>query len=332
MAARFGRVSRHQVNQPSLTLPSFAKINWNLQILGRRADGYHEVRTVLQTITLADALHFAVSDESEISLSCDDPQIPVDGRNLVVRAALALRDRYKTHRGARIRLDKNIPSKGGLGGGSSNAAVALLALRHLWKLETTAVELSEIAATLGADVPFFLLGGRALATGTGTTVSALPDKPRQHLIVIAPNASVPTTDAYAALNSSALTTLKQPPILSSSPADANFEDSRLSTEGKDLNNDFESVIFDREPEIRRAREALLQAGARAALLAGSGSSVFGIFADREDQQRAINEIRLEAGWRFFPCVTLSRNEYFRAMGSWDNPFLRSFNFGSEIGA
>jgi 4-diphosphocytidyl-2C-methyl-D-erythritol kinase len=100
----------------------------------------------------------------------------------------------------------------------------------------------------------------------------------------------------------------------------------------DLKNDFESVIFDIEPEIRRTKETLLQAGALGALLAGSGSSVFGIFADQEDQQRAVKEIKPEAGWRIFPCVTVSRNEYLRAVGSWDIPFLRSFNFGSDIGA
>jgi 4-diphosphocytidyl-2C-methyl-D-erythritol kinase len=100
----------------------------------------------------------------------------------------------------------------------------------------------------------------------------------------------------------------------------------------DLKNDFESPIFDSEPEIRRAKETLLKVGALGALLAGSGSSVFGIFADREDQQRAVNEIKLEAGWRIFPCVTVSRNEYFRAVGSWGIPFLRSFNSGFDIGA
>lgn len=320
------------MNQPSLTLPSFAKINWSLQILGKRADGYHEVRTVLQTITLRDELHFAVSEDAEISLTCDDPQIPVDDLNLVVRAALALRDRYKTKYGARIRLEKNIPAKGGLGGGSSNAAVALLALTHLWKLKVSAAELSEIAATLGADVPFFLLGGHALATGTGTTVSALPDKLQQHLIIITPNASVPTPNAYAAFNYSALTTVKQAPILSSSLEDANFLDSHLSTEAEDLNNDFESVIFDMEPEIRRAKEALLQAGARAALLAGSGSSVFGIFPDREARQRATSNIVSEAGWLIFPCDTLSRTEYVRALSSCDISFLRSFNSEFDIGA
>jgi len=99
-----------------------------------------------------------------------------------------------------------------------------------------------------------------------------------------------------------------------------------------LQNDFESVIFDIEPEIKRARETLLQAGALPALLAGSGSSVFGIFAGREDQERAAKEIKLEAGWRIFPCVTVSRNEYLRSLGSWDIPFLRSFNSGSDIGA
>jgi 4-diphosphocytidyl-2-C-methyl-D-erythritol kinase len=320
------------VNQPSLTLPSFAKINWNLQILGKRADGYHEVRTVLQTIDLGDELHFEVSEDAEISLSCDHPEIPIDDRNLVVRAAVALRNRYKTNHGAHIRLDKKIPAKGGLGGGSSNAAVTLLALAHLWKLETNAPELSEIAATLGADVPFFLLGGRALATGTGTIVSALPDQPQRHLIVVTPNASVPTPKAYAALNSSALTTLKPPPILSSSLDDAGFVDSHLWTEGEDLNNDFESVIFDMEPEIRRAKEALLQAGASVALLAGSGSSVFGIFSDREAQQRVTSKILSEAGWRVFPCDTLSRTEYVRALSLCDVSFLRSFNSEFDIGA
>jgi 4-diphosphocytidyl-2-C-methyl-D-erythritol kinase len=320
------------VNQPSLTLPSFAKINWNLQILGKRADGYHEVRTVLQTISLRDELHFALSEDAEISLSCDDKQIPVDDRNLVVRAALALRDRYKTNYGAHIRLEKNIPAKGGLGGGSSNAGITLLGLTHLWKLEASAAELSEIAATLGSDVPFFLLGGRALATGTGTTVSALPDKLQQHLIIITPNASVPTPNAYAALNSSALTTVKQPPILSNSLEDANFVDSRLWPEDEDLKNDFESVIFDMQPEIRRAKEALLQARARAALLAGSGSSVFGIFSDREAQQRATSNIVSEAGWRIFPCDTLSRTEYVRALSLCDVSLLRSFNSEFDIGA
>ena len=342
-AGEFGKSAAPKVKQPSLSLPSFAKVNWSLQILGKRPDGYHEVRTLLQTISLHDDLHFEVSGDDTISLSCNDPDIPTDDENLLVRAAYALKGRYQADQGARIRLEKRIPAKAGLGGASSNAAVSLLALAHLWNVGLTVPALLEIAALVGADVPFFLLGGRALATGTGATVSSLPDKANnelQHLIVITPNAGVSTAEAYAALGSSALTTTNAAPILSSSRDEANLQHSLLwplrddwkRSSQYDLKNDFESVIFDIEPEIRRTKEILLQAGALGALLAGSGSSVFGIFADREDQQRAVNEIKLEAGWRIFPCVTVSRNEYLRAMGSWDIPFLRSFNSGFDIGA
>lgn len=323
------------MNQSSLSIPSFAKINWDLHILGKRPDGYHEVRTLLQTISLHDDIHFEASGDGGISLSCDDPDIPTDEQNIIVRAAAALKDRYKVDRGARIWLEKRIPTRGGLGGASSNAAVSLLALAHLWNVNATAPVLVEIAASLGADVPFFLLGGCALATGIGATVSPLSDKADRdvrHLIVITPNAGVSTAEAYAAANSPALTTTNTDPILFSSLNEANSGFSQPWPLQESLKNDFESVIFDIEPEIRRTKETLLQAGALGALLAGSGSSVFGIFADREDQQRAIDEIRVEAGWRIFPCVTVSRNEYLRAVGSWDIPFLRSFNFGSDFGA
>jgi 4-diphosphocytidyl-2-C-methyl-D-erythritol kinase len=330
------------VNHQSLSLPSFAKINWSLQILGKRPDGYHEVSTLLQTISLHDDLDFEATTDGAISLSCDEPGIPTNDENLIVRAAYTLKHRYKIVQGARIRLKKRIPAKAGLGGASSNAAVSLLALAHLWGVAASAPELFEIAATLGADVPFFLLGGRALATGTGATVSSLPDQVDdvRHLVIITPNAGVSTAEAYAAVSSLALTTKNTDPILSSSRNEANLQYSRpwpVDDEWKNrsqdgLKNDFEPVIFDIEPEIRRTRETLLQAGALGALLAGSGSSVFGIFADRKDQQRAVEEIKLEAGWRIFPCVTVSRNEYLRAVGSWDTPFLRSFNSGFDIGA
>ena len=314
----------------AFTLPSFAKINWSLEILGRRPDGYHEIKTQLQTISLHDDLHFDLTEDGVVSLSCDAPDIPTDDRNLVVRAAYALKQRCRVEKGARIRLEKRIPTKAGLGGASSNAAISLLALSHLWSAEVTAPELLEIAATLGADVPFFLLGGAARATGTGTTLSSLPGDPgkldsagdeveqdRRHLIVITPNAGVSTVEAYRAVNSRALTTLKADSILSVSRSEADSRRSQLWPLHDSLKNDFESVIFDIEPEIRRTKETLLQAGALGALLAGSGSSVFGIFADREDQQRAVNEMKLEAGWRIFPCVTVSRNEYLRALGSLD---------------
>ncbi|MGI9067667.1 MAG: 4-(cytidine 5'-diphospho)-2-C-methyl-D-erythritol kinase [Pyrinomonadaceae bacterium] len=315
------------MSQLSLSLHSFAKINWSLQILGKRPDGYHDVRTILQTISLHDDLDFEISGDGQIALSCNEPDIPADDRNLIVRAAYALKARYSVDSGARVRLTKRIPAKAGLGGGSSNAGMTLLALAQLWRVEATVPSLLELAAKLGADVPFFLLGGCALATGIGATVTSLPDmeSDTQHLIVITPNATVATSEAYTAINSNALTTMNTDPILSSSHEEAISGNSVPWPPYSDLRNDFESVIFDIEPEIRRAKKALLQAGAFRALLAGSGSSVFGIFADQEAQRRGINEIPLEAGWRVFPCVTLSRNEYVCALDSCGVSFLRSFN-------
>jgi 4-diphosphocytidyl-2-C-methyl-D-erythritol kinase len=300
------------VDHPSIRLPSFAKINWSLQILGKRPDGYHEVRTTLQTISLHDDLHFELSPDQDISLACDDPQIPKGIENLIILAAEALRDHYQVSGGARIHLHKSIPTQAGLGGASSNAAVTLLALKRLWNVAASMEELAEIASSLGADVPFFLLGGRALATGTGTVVSKLPDEENIQLIVIDPRASVSTADAYQALNSPALTSNNSIPILSSSLEEANSRSSKLWSL-RELKNDFESVIFDMEPEIERAKMSLLAAGAQGALLAGSGSSVFGIFADREAQQRALNEIKVDPGWRVFACATVSRIEYARAL-------------------
>ena len=287
--------------------PSFAKINWHLRILGKRADGYHELITVLQTIPLHDELTFDTRDDGKIILHCDDPEIPTDHTNLIVKAAA----RLQASQGVEINLKKRIPTKAGLGGASSNAAVTLLALNELWNLKLSPDDLAAIGSGLGADVPFFFHGGKCLATGTGTDISALPDSPRQSLLVITPNASVATANAYAALNAASLTTPESDSILSSSFADPTSADSRQLP----LENDFETVIFEIEPEIERAKKALLDAGARGALLAGSGSSVFGVFDDETARDRAVDNLEREAGWKVFSCDTVTRRDYFSAMNS-----------------
>ena len=291
----------------TLSLPSFAKINWFLRILGKRVDGYHELITVLQTVSLCDELTFDVRDDGEIVLTCDDAQIPTDSSNLIVKAAVAFQDHLRSTLGVEIKLTKRIPAKGGLGGASSNAALTLLALGALWRAKMNIDELTPLASALGSDVPFFLTGGRCVATGTGTTISRLPDAPRQYLIIVTPNASVATVNAYTSLNAASLTTSDSDSILSSSLAEQISAD---STQWR-LRNDFETVIFEIEPEIERVKIALLEAGARGALLAGSGSSVFGVFDDEATRDRAFENLRCEAGWKVFPCHTLSRDEYVR---------------------
>lgn len=303
------RSVENSVSRLSFSLPSFAKINLSLRILGKRPDGYHELRTILQTISLCDQLFFESTSDDSIVLSCNDSELPLDEQNLVLRSANLLKHEMSVSDGCRIHLEKRIPMEAGLGGGSSNAAVTLLGLARLWQLKTMSDDLRGVAAKLGADVPFFLSGGCALGTGTGETISQLQDPPKKHLVLIKPNAQVSTKMAYQAFDSVALTSTVPETILAVSRDEADFDDSNPWR----LDNDFEKVIFDIEPEIARARAALLNAGARKVMLAGSGSSVFGIFDDLDEQVRAAGLIEAEAGWRVFPCVTISRNEYSRAL-------------------
>ena len=294
----------------SISVPAFAKINWDLRVLGKREDGYHEIETVLQTISLHDTITLMATDNPTVTIRSDDPSIPNDESNLVWRAAEALQSRFSVNRGARIRLEKRIPTQAGLGGGSSDAAAALAALAHAWKINASEKDLSEIAARLGADVPFFLYGGTARGFGAGKTIRPLSDATETHLLVLKPNANVATAKAYRMLNARTLTSSDAKFILSSSRVDDSFDILRQ----KPLHNDFEAVAFRLEPEIERAKAALLKAGARAAMLAGSGSAVFGIFENKDAQERAIQAIELEAGWRVFPCKTVGRDHYRNAMG------------------
>jgi 4-diphosphocytidyl-2-C-methyl-D-erythritol kinase len=308
----------------TFTLPAYAKINWTLHVLGQRADGYHELQTVFQTVTLCDRLTFTHRADDSITLKCDAPGIPLDESNLVVRAARALQRRYEIKQGATITLEKNIPAAGGLGGGSSDAAMTLIGLAHLWRVETTKQELEELGAKIGADVPFFFTGGTALGTGLGTEISALADAPASHLLIIKPDAQVSTAEAYKALNAPALTKAKGNIILSSSRPHAQISDSLHHN----LRNDFEPVIYGLHPEILRARDALLRAGARAALLTGSGASVYGVFDNPETRERAAATLRTEAAWRLFKCEALSRADYLRELGAAAAPLRREFEIGA----
>src|SRR5882724_782747 len=312
------------MSRSTLTLPAFAKINLSLHVLGQRPDGYHEIDTILQTISLHDTITLTVTESPEIVVSCDDRTLPTGADNLVYRAAKALQDhlapknraaksladRLEPEKGARIHLVKQIPARAGLGGGSSDAAVTLLGLTYLWEANAPAQKLLEIASDLGADVPFFFRGGTARGVGVGDDLAALRDLPDQFLLVLKPNASIATANAYKSLKARSLTSDTAKTILSSSERAAISD----SFDHAALQNDFEPVVFELEPEVERAKVALMRAGAAAALLAGSGSAVFGIFDSGDAQARAIQVIELEAGWRVFPCRTVGRSLYRSELG------------------
>jgi 4-diphosphocytidyl-2-C-methyl-D-erythritol kinase len=287
----------------SFTLPSFAKINWYLRVLGKREDGFHELCTLFQTVSLRDDLTF--SESKEITLTCSNSSVPVDETNLIVRAAKVLGEKYALKSGAAIHLEKRIPAPGGLGGGSSNAAVALMGLAKLWKLNLKLEILTEIGRAIGSDVPFFFYGGTALGAGRGTEITPVNDAREKFLLIITPSINVSTRDAFARLNAPHLTKLDSKSILKICRNEAeNFSSSQAQ-----LKNDFEPSVFAVQPEIERVKEKLLRCGAIQANLSGSGASVFAIFDKEETRQATLKALENETNWRKFAVATVSRNEY-----------------------
>ncbi len=294
------------VSEP-IELPSFAKINLALRVIRKREDGYHDLATVFQTVSLADRLTFAPADG--LTLECDDPNIPTAGDNLIIRAAEALRREFKVDAGARIRLEKRIPSPGGLGGGSSNAAIALIGLRALWDLPVTIPGLQPLAEQLGSDVPFFLYGGTALGTGRGTEIEQLPDIDAKFIAIAVPDVPVSTADAFGGLRQEPLTTEDVNRIL----LNYRFCSGLTGTNGLLIENDFENSVFAMHPSIALAKQILLSHGAYVAGLSGSGASVFGIFDNEETRQTALKALGNESNWRSFAVAAVSRAQYREAL-------------------
>jgi len=299
----------------SVRVPAYAKVNLCLDVLGRRADGYHELRTVFQAISLNDTLELELRPKTGIEL-----QVLGDGslsgvpheENLVYRALRDLSAVLGLPQGVRAVLTKRIPVGRGLGGGSSDAAAALLGLLKLAKRSLETARLLEIAAKLGADVPFFLHGGRALGIGRGDEIYPLPDVKRRHLLVVSPHEiAVPTKDAYQWISeglSRELTNGEGPTKL------LQFCALCWSPQGGALSNDFEAAVFPRYPRLAAIKRELLQQGAAEASLAGSGSAVFGIFQHPAKARRAARSFPKD---QVFLCSTLAREEYRRKTGGPD---------------
>ena len=296
---------------PEVRIPAFAKINLRLEILGKRPDGFHELRTIFQTISLKDELRLKSTRKPGIELRiCGNETLsdePVE-KNLVYRAVDALRREFAVNDGIAIELRKTIPAGRGMGGGSSDAAAALIGYLRLTKRKITRERLFEIAATLGADVPFFLEGGRALGIGKGDEIYPLPDLQKRHLLVVSPKAiHVPTPDAYFWLGASPLF----PPQLTNSAGNPKIHEFcalAWSLQGGPLLNDFEEVVFQQHPRLAEIKRVLLQKGATEALLAGSGSAVFAVFPSPAKARRAAVGFPLD---QTFVCETVSRDSFRR---------------------
>jgi len=282
---------------PQVRLPALGKINLDLRVLHPRPDGYHEIRTIFQTISLADVIdvEFASAPRTAIRIE-GGPDIP---DNLIAKAAALVLDALRMTARVTFRLRKKIPMGAGLGGGSSDAAAVLLALPALAGRGLPLPRLMELGAELGSDVPFFLLGGAAVALGRGTELYPLPDAPLAFGLLIAPELHVSTAAAYRALTPRLTTESQQNKIVS-------FQSrtwEKLAATGV---NDFETVVFEQFPQLAALKRRLVKLGANPAMMTGSGSALFGLFRTREQVRRAKKSFAEE---RVFPISLVSRARY-----------------------
>jgi 4-diphosphocytidyl-2-C-methyl-D-erythritol kinase len=318
-------------------IPAFAKINVRLKVVGKRPDGFHELRTIFQSISLHDELIMRSAPGPAISLRVSGNAMlstePLEN-NLVYRAVNLLRRELRLRDGVAIELQKNVPAGRGLGGGSSDAAAALLGFLRLTGKKLDEARLFELAAALGADVPFFLHGGRALGIGKGDEIYPLPDVAKQYLLVVSPESiHVPTPDAYRWLAAGPIYADEQKrkgknnaePQRSAEKSKAGrlaltkrgktsniwgFCALCWSAPGTSLSNDFEGPVFARYPRLKQIKRVLLHHGAAEASLAGSGSAVFGVFPSPVLARRAAVRFPHD---QTFVSETVSRDRYVRAV-------------------
>ena len=302
-----------------MRLPAFAKVNLCLHVMGKRPDNYHELRTIFQAISLHDTLELSLpaqvsrkarkrveeeaGEPADLVLGSNDRAM-LTPDNLVLRAVNAIREEIGFEGPVSAYLEKKIPVARGLGGGSSDAAAALIGMLRLTKAKVPLARLMEIAAGLGADVPFFLFGGRALGVNRGDEIYPLPDAPQRTVMVVSPrDIGVSTKDAYKWV-SAELTSSAKPNRIWGFCA-------LCWSRQEGLANDFEEPVFSRHPRLREIKDGLLERGAADAALAGSGSAVFGVFRNPAQARRAARAFPEDS---VFVVESLSREKYGRALG------------------
>jgi 4-diphosphocytidyl-2-C-methyl-D-erythritol kinase len=273
-----------------------AKVNLFLRVAGKRADGYHDIFSLMQKISLYDELIFSPRPKG-IVLHCPGTDLPTNENNLIIRAAKAIFDRCKYPCGMEIILYKKIPMTAGLGGGSSDAATTLMALNKICSFNLPKKELMKLGAKLGADVPFFIFGNKALASGIGDTLERLQNLPKLNFVLIKPNFELSTKMVYENLN------------LRLTMGKNNYSIPRFLKLGDivhGLYNDLESVSLKIHPELAVLKKMLLRHGALGALMSGSGPTIFGIFRNGKEAKKALETIKQEVSdqYRVFIAKSL----------------------------
>ncbi len=313
----------------TVAVRSFAKINLGLYIGAARADGFHGLRTVYQTIALHDVIHVSVGRGTGIEILCDDPRVPLDSTNTCYRMAGRVMKELSAKGRVKIEIDKRLPIQGGLGAGSSNAVATLIGLERALRKKLSGAARLRIAAEVGSDLPLFLVGGTVLGVGRGEEVYPAPDLPSIPIVIVTPAVGVSTPQAFAdwdALVEGTLTRLAPSDRLSevgcalsawlsgypntgaSAKSGSRAENLLLDLVRTGIENDFEKVVFPKYPELRDIKGALDRAGAKFASLSGSGSTLFGLFRSSADAAKAASRLRKQ-GLKAVATSTLTRQKY-----------------------
>jgi 4-diphosphocytidyl-2-C-methyl-D-erythritol kinase len=319
-----------------ITVRSFAKINVGLRIGAARADGFHELRTVYQTIALHDVIAVSVVHGSGIEIRCEDSRVPQDATNTCYRVAERVMHELTAAGRVVVQINKRLPVQGGLGGASSNAVSVLLALERVLKKALPGPERLRVAAEVGSDLPLFLVGGTTLGVGRGEEVYPLPDLPTMTCVIVAPDLGVSTPQAFrdwdrTVVGNSELTgcaisdkmnqfgravswlsgfSVKPGKPLSGVPARGRGETLLLDLVHTGIENDFEKVVFPKYPELCEIKQALQKAGAYYASLSGSGSALYGLFPTRERAEKCAARLKRQ-GISATATTTLTRQQYWR---------------------
>ena len=278
-----------------MQLLSPAKINLFLKVIGKRPDGYHDLVSLMCGITLFDNITVDIGGAG-IAVSCNDPDVPTDESNLVCRAVRVFQKAAGLNEGVRIDIRKHVPVGAGLGGGSSNAAALLTGLNEHYGFPLSTDNLRSLGATIGADVPFFIDGKPAIATGIGEKLELFGGMPDFHLVLINPGFLVSTAEIFKKLKIGLTNSAKKPKrdLLIDQKFDV----------ASHLCNDLETVTSTIYPDIAEVKAALIAQGAEGALMSGSGPTVFGLFSDSKSAERAKNNLAGRTGWRVFTARVL----------------------------
>jgi 4-diphosphocytidyl-2-C-methyl-D-erythritol kinase len=285
-----------------MKIKSCAKINLGLEVIKKREDSYHEIRTLFQTIDLYDVLEFRTTTSNKIRLQGDDEAVPWNEDNLIFKAVHLLQKRFSVSQGVEIQVRKNIPPGKGLGGGSSNAAMALYALNRIWDLKLSQKDLMELGRNIGADLPYFFEGGLCLGTERGDKILPLDDLVPLFCLLVFPSFSISTASVYGRLE---LT-------LTSRDKDSKIIKFLTDRDFCYLENRLEETVFSFYPRLRVIKSLFHRLGSELSLVSGTGSAVFGLFSEKDKAEKGLSELKTK-----YPSLlveTLSRASYWKRIG------------------